>query len=101
MRPAPGYVRPERDDGNKRSCDVERHLNDVGPDNGGHTALKGVEQGERGDDRDGEHVAGSNRNGHDDRDGEDANTFCRWTRNEEEARSRLMQRTDEALIEEL
>ena len=69
--PAAG-VRAEGPDGDEGSSDVEGHLYDVGPDDGGHAAFKRVEEGEGGDDRDGESVAGADGDAYDDGDGEDA-----------------------------
>ena len=53
----PVTVQAEGDEGDDGSGDVEGHLNDVGPDDGGHAALERVEQGEGGDDGDGEDVS--------------------------------------------
>ena len=57
LRPSAGDMGAEGDDGDDGSGDVDDHLHDVGPDDGGHAAFEGVEQREGGDDGDGEHIA--------------------------------------------
>ena len=87
-----------RDDG---AADVDGHLHDVGPDDGGHAAFEGVEQRERGDDGDGEDVAGADGDADDDGDGEDADAFGGGSGEEEEAGGDLVQEGAEALVDEL
>src|SRR6185437_8903017 len=52
--PAAGDVRAQGEDGDQAPGDVDDHLHDVGPDNGGHAALKRIEQRKDGDNGDGE-----------------------------------------------
>ncbi len=99
--PAAGDVSSEGDDGDDGSGDVEAHLHDVGPDDGGHAAFEGVEQSEGGDDADGEHVAGADGDGDDDGDGEDADAFSGGAGDEEEAGGGFMKRAAEAPVDEL
>jgi len=75
--PAAGDVRAQRPHRDQRAEDVDRHLHHVRPDDRGHSALKGVEQGERGDDGDAENVSRADGEADDDGDGEDANAFRR------------------------
>lgn len=99
--PASGNVGSEGDDRDEGSGNVEDHLHNIGPDDGGHPSFEGVEQGKCGDDGDGEHVSRSDGNGHYDGDGEDADAFCGCSRNKEEACSGLMESAAEALVDEL
>jgi hypothetical protein len=101
LRPAAGDVRAERPDGDDGSADVDGHLDDVGPDDGGHSALEGVEQREGGDDGDGEHVAGADGDADDDGDGEDADAFGGGAGEQEEAGGDFVERLAEAAIDEL
>ena len=87
--------RPESDQG---SGDVQGHLDDVGPDHGGHASLESVEEGQGADDADGENVSGANREADDDGDGEDADPFGGSAVEEEEASGELVQSMPEALI---
>ena len=91
----------QRPDGDQRSADVDGHLDDVGPDDGGHSALEGVEQRERGDDGDGEHVSGADGDADHDGDGEDADAFGCGAGEQEEARGDLVERVAEAAVDEL
>ena len=75
VAPAAGNVRAERIERDESSGDVERHLDHVGPDDSGHPAFEGVEQGQRGDDRDRHCVAGTDGYGDDNGDGEDADSL--------------------------
>ena len=77
------------------------HLDDVGPDDGGHAALEGVEQSEGGDDGDGEDVAGADGDADHDGDGEDADAFGGGAGDEEEAGGDFVERGAEALVDEL
>ena len=101
VRPAAGNVLAERPDGDDGSGDVDGHLDDVGPDDGGHSAFKGVEQRERGDDGDGEHVSGADGDADDDGDGEDADAFGRGAGEQEEAGGDFVERAAEAAVDEL
>jgi hypothetical protein len=74
-RPAAGDVVAERPDRHQRAAHVDGHLHDIGPDDRGHASLERVEQRERGDDRDREHVARADGDAHHDADGEDADAF--------------------------
>ena len=97
----PGTCVAERPDGDQRSADVDGHLDDVGPDDGGHSALEGVEQRERGDDGDGEHVAGADGDADDDGDGEDADAFGCGAGEQKEAGGDFVERVAEAAVDEL
>ena len=101
VRPAAGNVLAERPDGDEGSADVDGHLDDVGPDDGGHSALEGVEQREGGDDGDGEDVAGADGDADDDGDGEDADAFGCGAREQEEAGGDFVERAAEAAVDEL
>ncbi len=101
VRPAARDVRAQRPDGDKRSADVDGHLHHVGPDDGGHSALEGVEQGERGDERDGEHVSGADGDADHDGDGKDAHTLGRGAGEQEEPCRHLVQGVAEAAVDQL
>jgi hypothetical protein len=55
--PSAGYQMQEREDAYDGAGDVDGQLDDVGPDDCGHTAFKGVDEGEECDDGDGGDVA--------------------------------------------
>ena len=99
--PAAGDVGAEGGEGDEGSGDVEGHLDDVGPDDGGHSAFEGIEEGERGDDGDGERVAGADGDGDDDGDGEDADTFGGGAGEQEQPGGDLVEGGAEALVDEL
>ena len=94
--PAAGDVVAEGEEGDEGSGDVEGHLDDVGPDDGGHASFEGVEEGEGGDDGDGEDVAGADGDADDDGDGEDADAFSGGAGEEEEAGGELVEGGAEA-----
>ena len=100
-RPAAGDVRAQRPDGDQRSANVDRHLHHVGPDDGGHSALEGVEQRERGDDGDREHVSRANGDAHHDGDSEDAHALGGGAGEQKEPRGDLVQRVAEAAVDQL
>ena len=101
VRPAAGDVGAERKTATSGAGDVDGHLDDVGPDDGGHAAFEGVEQGEGGDDGDGEDVAGADGDADDDGDGEDADAFGGGAGEEEEAGGDFVERGAEAAVDEL
>ena len=101
VHPAAGDVRAESEDGDEGSGDVDEHLDDVGPDDGGHAAFEGVDQRKRGDDGDGEDIARTDGDGDDDGDGEDANAFGGGPGDEEEERGGLVEGGAEAAVDEL
>src|ERR1700682_3879370 len=82
-------------DGYDGSADVDGHLGYVGPDDGGHASLEGVEQREEGDDSDGEGVVGADGDADDDGDSEDADALSSGAGEQEEAGGDLMQRGSE------
>ena len=101
LRPASGDVGAEREDGHDGAAYVDDHLDNVGPDDGGHSALEGVEKSKRGDDADGEDVARPYGDAYDDADGEDPDAFGSGSGEEEEAGGHLVQRVAEAPVDEL
>ncbi len=100
-RPAALHVRAEREQRDDGAADVDRHLHDVGPDDGSHAALERIEQRECGDDGDGQNVARADRDADDDRDCEDAHALRRGARDEKERGGDLVQRGAEAAVDEL
>jgi hypothetical protein len=76
-------------------------LDDIGPDDGCHAALEGVEQSEGGDDADGEDVSGADGDAYDDADGEDAYAFGCGAGEKEEAGGDFVQAASEAPVNEL
>ena len=68
--PAAGNARSQQDDGDKCAGDIERHLDYVGPDDGGHSSFERVDQGQGADDGNGHHIPRADRHAHDDGDGE-------------------------------
>ena len=99
--PAAGDVRAERPDGDQRSADVDRHLHHVGPDDGGHSALEGIEQRERGDDCDRQHIPRADGDANHNRHREDAHALGRGARQQEEPRGDPVQGVAEAAVDEL
>ncbi len=87
--------------GDECAGDVEGHLDDVGPDDGGHTAFECVKKREGGDDGDGQGVSGAYRDGDDDGDGEDSNALGGGAGAEEEPSGDLVQDGAEAAVDEL
>ena len=101
LRPAAGDVAAECRDRDDGSANVDGHLDDVGPDDGCHAALEGVEQGEGGDDADGENVTGADGDAYDDADGEDAHPFSCGASEKEEAGGDFVEGVSEAPVDEL
>ncbi len=99
--PAAGDVRAEGEEGDEGSGDVEAHLDDVGPDDGGHASFEGIEEGEGGDDGDGEGVAGADGEGDDDGDGEDSYSFRGGAGEQEQPGGEFVEGGAEAAVDEL
>ena len=101
LRPSSRHVLAEGQDGNDGAADVDRHLDDVGPDHCRHAALKRIEQRQRGDDRDREHVPRPNRDSNHDRDDKDANSLGCGTRQQKQARRHFVEGMAEAVVDQL
>src|SRR5579864_9340161 len=59
VRPAAGNLVQDNKEAEDGAGDVQKHLNDVGPDNRRHAALKSVEEREAYDHEDGDDFTGS------------------------------------------
>ena len=57
------------------SGDVEKHLNNVSPDDGGHPAFERVDQRKTDNQKNGRDLAGTENNGYDNGNSEDTDTF--------------------------
>ena len=100
-RPATRHMLAERPDGDQGPANINGHLDDVRPDDRGHSALEGIQQRQRGDDGDGQHVSGPDGDADHDGDGEDAHTLRRRAREQEQARGDLVERASESPVDEL
>ncbi len=99
--PTAGDVVTEREQSDQRAADIDRHLRDIGPDNRGHAAFKGVKQGEGGDQGDGGDVAGADGDADHDGDRKDADAFGGGAGEQKETRGDLVQQGAEAAVDEL
>src|SRR6185437_5734573 len=99
--PAAGNQAEQGDEANSGAADVDDHLDDVGPDDGGHAALEGINQGEQSDDGDRGNLACTDGDGHDNGDGENAHAFSGGTGNEEESGGQAAEARAKASLDEL
>src|ERR1035438_8736806 len=76
VSPSAGDFSENDDEAEDGADHIEGHLHDVGPDDGGHAALEGVEEGEDHNHHNGSDLAGAQHDGDDDGDGEHADAFC-------------------------
>ena len=77
VRPAAGDVMKDGRDTQQRSADIDCGLHDVGPDHRRQAAFEGVNQRQHGDDCDGRHFAGAQRDRNDNRNRVNPNAFGR------------------------
>ncbi len=82
--PAAGNLAENDDEAGDGAGHVERHLHDVGPDDGRHAAFKSVKKREQHDEDDGRDFAGAQDDGDHQRDGEDAYAFGEGTGHQED-----------------
>ena len=101
-RPSARHQMQKRDKANNRAADVNCELDDVGPDDGGHAAFKGINERERHDDGNGSNAARPQGDADYDGDGPHANAFRRGARNEKNSGGDAMQSAvSEAAINKL
>ncbi len=98
--PTAGNEMEDDEEAEESARDVEKHLHDIGPDNGGHAAMEGVEEGEGDDDGNGSNFAGTEHDGDDERDGEDANTFGEGAKNQKRSGCEAADARTEAALHE-
>src|SRR5271170_4263895 len=67
------------------SAEIEQQLRDVGPNHGFHASFKGVEKGERDDDKDSKAFGSAENDADDESDGGDADAFGDGAGNEKSA----------------
>src|ERR1035438_9478208 len=91
------------DDEKAENCSdyIERHLHDVGPDDRGHAAFEGIEEGENHDHHNRSDLAGAEHDGDDDGDGEDADAFGESAGDQENGGGELADAFAEAAAHEL
>src|ERR1700744_1262664 len=99
--PTSRHAMREHQDAHDGACNIQPHLHHVGPDNSGHSALEGVDQGQQNDDGDRKNIASADRDADHDRYGEHANTFRRGAEKEEKKGCELVQARTEALTDDL
>jgi len=91
----------EHKDADSCAGNVQCHLHHVGPDDGGHSPLEGVDQGQNHDDGDGKHIVSADRDADDDRNGEHADAFGSRAEKQEKKGCELVQPGTEALTDDL
>ena len=96
----PGTAWPKHENADDGADNIEAHLHDVCPDDGGHSALESVDQGERANDRDRQDIISADCNADDDRDGEDPHSFRRRAQEEKRECRELMETWAEALSDD-
>jgi len=79
-----------------RASHIEEHLHDVGPDDGGHAALKCVEERQAHNDGDRGDLARAQDNGNDDRNRKNANALGQRAEQQESTRRELADSLAEA-----
>ena len=101
LRPSPRNMRPQGIDCYKRTADIDRHLHHIGPDHRSHSALKRIQQRQRRNNPDRQHIPRTDRDAHHDTHRKHPHSFRSRTRQQKQSRSDLMQRMTEALIDQL
>src|SRR5215467_2433244 len=85
----------------ERTADINRGLDDVGPDDGGEASFKRIDEGQCGDDRDRGELTGAQCNGDDDRDRVDTHAFGGGTREQEQSGGDRAEGASKAAFDEL
>src|ERR1700734_268077 len=75
--PASRNAMTQQDDADDGPGNIQRHLHHVGPDDGGHSAFEGIDQGEDANNGDRSYIPGTNRYPHHNGNGEDTDAFSR------------------------
>ena len=83
--PAAGNLPQDHEEAEDSPGHVEEHLDDVGPDDGGHAAFEGVEKRQADDQQNGDNVVRTEDNGDHYGDGKDSNPFRHGAQNQKAA----------------
>ena len=101
MRPTSRGLMQDEKEADERTTGVQDHLQDVGPNDGGHTAFESVEECEGNDGGDGGKFPRSEHDGDDNRYGKNANAFSQGSQHEEGGSGELPDFLAEASLHQL
>ena len=100
-RPPARHMTAQRPDCGERASNVYGHLDNIGPDHSRHATLKGIQQRERGDDRNRQYVARPNRDAHHNRHGKHAHALRGRPRQQKQPRCDFIELPPKPAVDQL
>ena len=101
LRPPTRHMLPQRPDRHHRPAHVDRHLHHVRPDHRRHPALERIQQRQRRNNPNRQHIARPNRDPHHNRHGKHPHALRRRPRQQKQPRRHLVQRPPKPPVDQL